>query len=188
MTTLTLDVFSLDELDEKVRARIVEREQVAAWESWAHWETDELLHEYANLALPGTDNLKVTAWSLHYYPGAVVECDVIDAARFTDALGVQLDDDDLENNRVMISVVPHHGRGSWPGESSVLVTRLTEDGDEDEDHDELSRALQETVMQVVRKVRDEMDAATSEEAITDGLLEARWLYLADGHRLDYVAD
>lgn len=175
MRTLTLQVFTLDELEDKVRDRIVQREYEDAWNGWAHYEAAELMHEYATRALPGTDNLKVPAWSLHYYPGAVVECDVVDAARFADALGCTIPED------AYVSVVPHYANGSWVGESSVVVTTTDAEGwSEDQDHAELSRALQDAAMQVVRDVAEEMDARTSEEAITESLLEAGWLYLADG--------
>jgi len=184
MNTRTVQVFTFDELELKVRDRIISEEREAAWNSWVHWEADELLHHYANLALPGTDNLKVTAWSLEHYRAAVVECDVIDADRFADALGCELPD-----GFVSLTVTPHYGRGSWVGESDVFVE--TDDGEgftNEVKSETLSSALQGLLWEVVGKVSDEVHAMTTDEAITDGLLEAGWVYLADGHLLGSVDD
>lgn len=183
MNTRTLQVFTLDELDEKVRERILRAEEEDAWSGWAFHETDELLHVFACDLFPGTDNLRVTAWDVLHSLDAVVECDVVDAARFGDALGCTIPED------AYVEVIPVHGRGQWVGESRVRITTTDDEGNEHDHEDEaLTAALQTVVAELVHEVRERMEDATSPEALAADLTERGALFLADGHRVDHLAD
>jgi hypothetical protein len=176
-TLVTVEAYRVDDLTDAARDRLLERERIAAWETWITDEVGVMLVDQLRERLDGLDALDVTAWSLHYYPGAVVEGDVVDGRAFATSLG--LPDHDLGES---VSLAPYHGRGVWPGTTYVLVETA-----DDRDHrdDPMSEALGEVIGDVLRVVSAWADEVTSDEAILDGLREGDYWYDRTG---DYLTD
>jgi hypothetical protein len=174
---ITVEAYRVDDLTPAARDRLLDRERIAAWETWVTDEAGAMLVDYLRDQLDGVEGLDVTAWSLDYYPGAVVEGDVVDGRAFATSLG--LPDHDLGES---VSLDPHHGRGVWPGTTYVVVE--TDDGDDYRDK-AMSGALDGVIGDALRTVSAWAHEVTSDDAILDGLREADYWYDRTG---DYLCD
>jgi hypothetical protein len=172
-----VEAYYADELDQPALARLLDRERDDAWGTWVVDEVGAMLLDRLRERLDGIDRLAVTAWSLDYYAGAVVEGDVVDGRAFATALGAP--DHDLGWG---VSLAPQHGGGQWPGTTYVLVH--TGEGSDHRD-DVLTEALGRVVAEVVAEVSQWAEDVTSDGAILAGLVDAAWWYTADGR---YLAD
>jgi hypothetical protein len=174
---VTVEAYRVDDLAPAVRDRLLDRERVDAWETWLTVDAGAMLVDLLRDRLDGVDGLDVTAWSLDYYAGMVVEGDIVDGRAFATSLG--LPHHDLGAG---VSLDPHHGRGVWPG--TTYVVSETDDGDDYRD-DPLSAALGDLIGEVLATVSAWAHDVTGDAAILDGLREGDYWYDRTG---DYLVD
>ena len=178
-TLVTVEAYRVDDLTDAARDRLVERERTTAWETWVTDEVTYMLRDLVAERVDGLDELDVTAWSLDYYPGGVVEGQVVDGPAFARSLGV---DEDRP-----LRLDPHHGQGVWPGTTFVDVD-VDGDGYGWSRHDDLSRALGLVIDEVLSIASVWADDVTSDEAILEGLRAGAWWYDRTGDPLIDVAE
>lgn len=171
MRTVTVQAYTLDELADNVRARVIHKHREDV-DFWATAEAGEAIADRLHDVLDGVDELEATAWSLHYYRGVVLEGTVTDSRTFARSLGVIIPDG------VTVRLAPHHGRGVWPGETDVVYD---DEEDGEQKHEQLTAALHSVADDALRFAAQIYDEMTSDEAIAaelDGaLFDARGSFL-----------
>jgi hypothetical protein len=179
-TLVTVEAYRADELDPRALARLLDREREDAWGLWLTDDAGVMLADLIGERLDGVDGLDVTAWSLDYYAGAVVEGHVVDSYAFAASLGAP--DHDLG---IGVTLDAHHGRGVWPGTTYVVVE--TAEGSDYRD-ELLSESLEVVVRDALVAVSAWAHEVTSDEAILAGLVEAGWWYDRHGRYLGDVVE
>jgi hypothetical protein len=175
---ITVEAYRVDDLTPAVRDRLLDRERIAAWETWVTDEVTAILTAYLRDRLDGVDGVEVTAWGIEPSAGAVVEGDVVDSRALARALGVPEDDRPLRLD-------PDHGRGSqWAGTTYVLVDH-DGDGYGWSRDDAASEALGHMIGDALDEARRFADDVTSDAAILDYLRDADGWYDRTG---DYLVD
>ena len=175
---ITVEAYRVDDLTPAVRDRLLDRERIAAWETWVTDEVTAILTAYLRDRLDGVDGVEVTAWGIEPSAGAVVEGDVVDPRALARALGIPEDDRPLRLD-------PYHGRGSqWAGTTYVLVDH-DGDGFGWSRDDAASEALGHMIGDALDEARRFADDVTSDAAILDYLRDADGWYDRTG---DYLVD
>ena len=174
--TVTVQAFTFDELADDVRASLIEDERRYALECWLTIEVSERLVDGIVSRLDGVEDVDVTAWSLDYYPGAVVEGRVVDAHALAAALGHE--GRDVGDG---LTLDPFHGQGVYPGHTYVI----RHDPEDGPNRDEaLTSALAVIVDGALGEASAWEHEVTSDEALAEDLRGRGLLFDRRGQVLD----
>ena len=175
-TLITVEAYRVDDLTPSARDRLLDRERIAAWETWVTDEVTGILTDYLRERLDGVDGVEVTAWGIEPGEGAVVEGDVVDPRALARSLGIPDDDRPLR-------LSPYHAGGSrWAGTTDVLVD---DDGDGWSRDDAASEALGHLIADALNEARAWAEDVTSDAAILERLRDEDSWFDRAGH---YVHD
>ena len=179
-TLVTVEAYRVDDLTPSARDRLLDRERIAAWETWVTDEVTGILTDYLRDRLDGVDGVEVGAWGIDPGAGAVVEADVVNPRALARSLGLPDEDRPLRLD-------PYYGRGSqWAGTTGVLVE--DDDGYETSPHEAASAALADLIRDALDEARAWADDVTSDAAILDGLRDGDLWYDRRGDLLIDVAE